>query len=345
MIGQRQVQGSLAAAFERDGYVHLHDVIPPTDLEAIRAEYATELQARAGRWRERGWLVGGEVPRGTSFGDHLLVLVGQPGFDLRLLHELEVTLPFAPFSIVGPDTTFFLGQALLDLATRQALLDRVAELVGQEIVASPNQHCRLKPPELEAGPSSAPGDVNYRRTGWHQDGITHVEESDDTPVITCWVPMADVGVDDGCLVVVPGAHADRALLPWPVPTPIADRLDAEAVALPVRVGDVILLDKHLPHASLPNQGSGVRWSFDLRYHAADLPSDRPWFPSIVVRSSDESRVVRDVAEWRRRWDEARELLVASRQPVPGRPEHARMNADALIERWSRGDFPRLSLSS
>ena len=64
---------------------------------------------------------------------------------------------------------------------------------------------------------------------------------------------------------------------------------------------------------------------DLRYQPPGQPSGRPGFPSFLARSADRPEdVLRDPAEWRRRWRESQARLAASELPK--------------FNRWS-GDSP------
>jgi ectoine hydroxylase-related dioxygenase (phytanoyl-CoA dioxygenase family) len=165
------------------------------------------------------------------------------------------------------------------------------------------------------------------------------EESMDTPLITVWIPLRDVGPDNGCLIAVPGSHRVPDSVPWPVGPELREKLDSDAVAVPAKLGDVVILHKHLAHASAPNTSNWPRWSFDLRYFDHRKPGDRPWFPSVPLRSvSDPGSVVTSGHEWRSRWEQTRERLSASGAPLPGRPVYARAVAEAYLRRWGNGDY-------
>jgi ectoine hydroxylase-related dioxygenase (phytanoyl-CoA dioxygenase family) len=141
-------------------------------------------------------------------------------------------------------------------------------------------------------------------------------------------------------MVAPGRHGDPALLPWPVPENLACELAHDAVPISARRGDIVLLHKRAPHASMPNTSARTRWSLDLRFHPSDQPNDRPWFPAIKVRSADSATTVRDADEWRRRWDHAVANVVASGGLVPGRPRVAKRLAEDLLRDWNNGIYPR-----
>lgn len=329
--------------FADHGFVHVPGVLRVEDFAAVREEFAHLLRERATDWARRGLVSPDAIDRlRGDFEVDLELLARDPGFANGLLAELDICLPHAPFSAIQPGSPFHVGPGLLDLMTTPALLDVVADFVGPEITASGNQHVRLKPSDA---PASSGGPVGRSladagaATPWHTDGSTMVEESLNTPIVTVWIAMHDVGEDDGCLLFVPGGHATPDSVPWPTPPSLSDALDAAAVRVPVRRGDVIVLDKHAPHASAPNLSGRIRWSFDLRYFASDQPGDRPWFPSVVVRSKVAPETVMSCGdEWRALWERARTDLAASGRPLPGRPAYARAVAEAHLRRWSAGKY-------
>lgn len=328
-----EIQRRLAA----DGYVHIAGVIDPSVLDAVEAEMADALRVRAAFWRRSGRTAHDLQAGAMDLRDLLIATRSIPGFTGDLLTELDITLPHAPFAVVTSDDVFHLGPAVLDLVTNEPLLDLLAGVLGDELIASANQHFRIKlptPPELQASQRRGA----EAATLWHQDVVTQMPEADDSQVVTCWIAGHDTDERDGCLTIAPRRHGN-GLLPWPFSDEFIAELETDGLPVPARRGDIILMDKHTPHASLPNASGRARWSFDLRYHPADQPTDRPWYPAIPVRSRS-GAVVSDAAVWRDRWEAARRALVADGRPLPGRPEWARPFAEDLISSWASGSFPR-----
>lgn len=110
--------------------------------------------------------------------------------------------------------------------------------------------------------------------GWHQDASFFAT----TPqtVTTFWFALEDATLDNGCLWVQPGGHTgplreqyvcqDSALrmqaldaTPWPTV--------ADAVALPVAAGSLVVFHGLLPHCSAPNRSSRSRLAYTL--HVTD----------------------------------------------------------------------------
>ncbi|MET9778399.1 phytanoyl-CoA dioxygenase family protein [Streptomyces sp. NPDC006367] len=347
------VSPTLAEDFHRDGYAVVRGVLAPEDFTDVREEYARLIERRAAEWRRDGLLAPAapgeeDALAGRPFDEQLIALSSLPGFDPALLSELDITLPHMPFTSLQPGSKVHTGPGVLGLLRNPKVLDVVSRLVGDEISASPNQHVRLKLPAPGAAGAfgARRGETLHAPTMWHQDAMTQIPQSDDTTMVTCWIPLMDVTEEHGCLLVVPGRHQEEKLLPWPMDADTVKSLEAEAVPLPVRQGDLVLLHKRTPHGSTVNRSARLRWSFDFRYFPTHEPSDRPWFPSVVARSAAAPATeTTDAEQWRRQWEAARDLFVTTGQMVPGRREFSQLVANSLIARWESGDFPTLEAAA
>ncbi|QBJ96867.1 hypothetical protein ERC79_13595 [Rhodococcus sp. ABRD24] len=328
--------------FNQQGVVRVPGVLRPGDFVAVRQEFADLLRERAERWCGRGLIAPEVLNRFIGdFERDLLMLSAVHGFDTELLAELDICLPHSPFSAITSDALFHVGPGLLRLISTPHLLDTIESFIGNEISVSGNAHIRLKLPAAKATTSHVGRSAanTAAETPWHTDGITMVEESMDTPLITVWIPLRDVGAENGCLLFLPGSHHVPDSVPWPVGPELRAELNRKAVTLPARFGDVIILHKHVAHASAPNISDFPRWSFDLRFFDHTRPGDRPWFPSIPLRSvTHPESVVTSGEEWRTRWEKTRARLAAAGRPLPGRPVYARAVAEAYLRRWSDGDY-------
>lgn len=113
-----------------------------------------------------------------------------------------------------------------------------------------------------------------REFPWHQDnGYTFVLPQH---YLTCWVPLVDATVDNGCPWVVPGGHLDGTLEHWWTDTGWRCLHEADnAVPVEAKVGDVICFSSLMPHRTGPNLSTQMRKAYILQY------------------ASDETRVVRD----------------------------------------------------
>ncbi len=94
----------------------------------------------------------------------------------------------------------------------------------------------------------------------HQDP-TFVEEGDRAG-ISSWCPLVDVDMNNGCLGVVPGSHRLKntyrqpAMLPYPDWVPAIE--SSYMRYLPMRAGQVLLMDNRVIHGSPPNLSGSIR---------------------------------------------------------------------------------------
>jgi len=99
------------------------------------------------------------------------------------------------------------------------------------------------------------GDAGHEQP--HQDWAYVDEERHRS--VTVWIPLVDVGVGEGCLLVLPGSHR---VLPLVRPNGLDDPsfgLDAtDLVPRPVRRGTALVYDHALLHASGPHRGPATR---------------------------------------------------------------------------------------
>jgi ectoine hydroxylase-related dioxygenase (phytanoyl-CoA dioxygenase family) len=99
---------------------------------------------------------------------------------------------------------------------------------------------------------------------WHQDnGYTFTEPQQ---YLTCWVPLTDATLDNGCPWVVPGAHRYGTLHHDVMPLGLEClKAPENAVAVPAKAGDIVVFSSLTPHRTGPNLTTGVRKSYILQY--------------------------------------------------------------------------------
>jgi ectoine hydroxylase-related dioxygenase (phytanoyl-CoA dioxygenase family) len=113
---------------------------------------------------------------------------------------------------------------------------------------------------------------------WHQDSAYFEPYCDQSLVLTVWLPLVDANAENGCLWVIPRAHHGEVI---PHHRSSNDYLEigetdlppGEAICAEVPKGGVLLLTNRTPHASFENRSDHVRWSMDLRYQSAALPTN------------------------------------------------------------------------
>jgi Phytanoyl-CoA dioxygenase (PhyH) len=137
------------------------------------------------------------------------------------------------------------------------------ELVGESVFWVPIAQYRFTAPTL-------PGDGDPY-SGRHQDGFYN----ESIPFRTAWIPLVDIDDDVGGLAVVPGWHRRGWLhdLSNPPIYPIKpDTIPRNAWRRSnYHPGDVVIFDRHTPHAGLPNHSDRLRLSIDVRAMPASGP--------------------------------------------------------------------------
>jgi phytanoyl-CoA hydroxylase len=104
---------------------------------------------------------------------------------------------------------------------------------------------------------------------WHQDGgrFWGVEPS---PTLQIWTALDECGPDAGCLEVIPGSHHAGLATPLGgvIPSPLWQARAREAVKLPARAGEVMLVHNHLWHCAGKNQSGQPRRTISVCYMSA-----------------------------------------------------------------------------
>ena len=100
---------------------------------------------------------------------------------------------------------------------------------------------------------------------WHQDLADPHRTTGDCHQLrlTCWVPLDDVDCDTGALAAVPGQYSDSIMKRQQdgrYRVTDASALDAHRQVLACRKGDVVLMDRFLPHKTLPIEPGVTRWA-------------------------------------------------------------------------------------
>lgn len=126
---------------------------------------------------------------------------------------------------------------------------------------------------------------DQRRTyGWHQEVFYTMPGS---RFVQTWAPLIrDTTVENGTIEVCPGSHREgiarasweetegRALQVTVAPDVVARY---EAVAVPMRLGQMLIFDGRLFHRSGHNASTQTRYSMVGQYHGAGFRPPRPTF--------------------------------------------------------------------
>lgn len=237
--------------FDREGYLVVEDVFDDATLQPVIDEITETITRRA-----EELVAAGELS--STFADadfeHQLAFISR--------ETDKVALSIWNGGLSGP--------AIFDLIRNPSLLDVAEQFCGPEIIASSVYRIRPKIPNY-----------GYGAVPWHQDSGYTEAYCDKELMLTVWLPLVEATEENGCMWVQPGVHkgdvfthVNRPLLKY-LEIPEGFLPDVEPVCVPVRKGGVLLLTNLTPHASFDNRSDIVRWSMDLRYQSASLPTNAP----------------------------------------------------------------------
>ena len=170
--------------------------------------------------------------------------------------------------VMGKGGGGYNGPAMLQTIRHPALLSCIESLIGPDIVGSSVYRIRPKLPGWGRG-----------EVPWHQDAGYTLAHCDRHLIVTCWIPLVDATLENGCLHVIPTVHRTGILRHYTgghagfLEVPDEELPTVEPVPVPMKAGDALLLTNLTPHASFENRTDQVRWSIDLRYQSADVPNN------------------------------------------------------------------------
>lgn len=282
-----QLTNEQVAAFRDEGVLIAEGVVTDADLAPVIAEYEEWIDRKARALHAEGVI--SDLCEGESFERRFARLYAQ-----------------SPRMSEGMDIMQMRGPNMFAFLRNKNLLDAVESLVGPEITCNPIQHIRAKPP---SGVSRS----GFYNVPWHQDMAVTWDEADQSDIITCWLALVDATVENGCMEVLPNIWkrgylphhkdpgGDTAIQPDALPADLQPRVAS------VRKGGIVFMHRCTPHRSTPNHTDAVRWSLDLRYQKAGMPTGRPFHPDFIARSRQNPEAeLTDHAEWSRLWEEALE---------------------------------------
>ena len=307
--------------FRSDGYLVVDGLLGDDVLDPVVDEYTRALDAAAQRLHALGRI--DSTHADLPFEERYTALVTECP---EVFYYLGISLPLDYETLQPEFVRVHTGPALFDLLRHDKLLDMAESVLGGEVALNPVLQVRLKPPQalLEGAVAEY---SNIGLTTWHQDYGAVMDEAADTDMLTVWVAVTDATEDMGCLTAIPGSHLSEELtLHCPgrlnaaenyIPTALLERHASKPVPLPCTRGSVVLLTRFTEHAALPNTSERLRWSFDLRYQPAGLPTGRPAFPTFVLRSRlDPKNEVTDAGVYASAWEAARTAILSGNHSGP-----------------------------
>ncbi|MDA0321803.1 MAG: phytanoyl-CoA dioxygenase family protein [Verrucomicrobia bacterium] len=243
--------------FDTLGYVVKPGVYSSSDLDPIKRAIDALVTQEAEQLREEG-----------ALDD---ILETEP-FETRLYKLAQTNFAAAESiyaALQGKGGGGYSGPEMFDMVRHPALLSCVESIIGPEIVGSSVYRIRPKLPHWAHG-----------EVPWHQDSGYTMAHCDRYLVVTCWIPLVDATIENGCLYVVPGVHKGGVFDHYTgghggfleIPKQSLPGVEA-AVPVEMKAGSVLFLTNTTPHASFDNNTEIVRWSMDLRYQSSDVPNN------------------------------------------------------------------------
>lgn len=235
--------------FDEEGYLVVENLFTGSDLQPVIEEISSDLDQRC-----RDAVANGQLSRTYEEYDfeHRLTHVDAENKNIsKSMWDMKLVLP-----------SFF------GLMTNPKLLDVAEQLCGPELIASSIYRLRPKVPSHSWSP-----------VPWHQDSGYFEPYCDLGLILTVWLPLVDATEDRGCLWVMPRVHKGGLFFHAPdsmghyLVIPDEEFGGRKPVCAPVPKGGVLLLTNRTPHASFENKTDVVRWSMDLRYQSAALPTN------------------------------------------------------------------------
>ena len=143
------------------------------------------------------------------------------------------------------------SDVLRDFTCSSLLAELCADLIGPDVRLYWDQAVYKKPETDAPFP-------------WHQDnGYAFVEPQQ---YLTCWVALTDATEENGCPWVVPGVHRRGTLAHELTDIGFVCLTDpADAVAVPVTRGSIVVFSSLTPHSTGPNRTDGVRKAYIVQY--------------------------------------------------------------------------------
>ena len=99
---------------------------------------------------------------------------------------------------------------------------------------------------------------------WHQDnGYSFVVPQD---YLTCWIPLVNTTVENGCPWVMPGVHKQGTVKHWSTDLGFQCLTNADdAIPVEAKAGDVVVFSSLTPHRTGPNLTNDIRKAYICQY--------------------------------------------------------------------------------
>jgi len=169
--------------FAREGCLVLPGAVDAATLAALRADFAARVAELLRRARVVGMVDG---DGGVTCTDTARLPAWRELFGEDWRAEAGVFIP----------------DSVYRLLTHPRLTAMARQILGaDDLVASPVQHIRIKPPQRDL-PAGADTDATVARANWHQDEAVVHEGARGVDILTVWVAATAATVENGCASLV-----------------------------------------------------------------------------------------------------------------------------------------------
>ena len=149
-------------------------------------------------------------------------------------------------------------ERLRAMAAHPAMLTVLRRLIGSNELTMFQDMALVKPPRIG------------REKPWHQD-MAYFDLPVETTVAGVWIALDPVGLDNGCMMLLPGSHQQGPHIhfrrrDWQIcDTDVARNA---AVAVPMEPGDALLFHGLIHHGTPPNRSDRRRRALQFHYRSA-----------------------------------------------------------------------------
>jgi phytanoyl-CoA hydroxylase len=171
-------------------------------------------------------------------------------------------------------------QFWMDLCCHPGILDAVGSILGDDVLLLMSG-LFVKPP------------FDGEAIVWHQDNAywPGVRGSD---IVTVWLAIDDVDLENGCMRMLPRSHIDRTRLPTTEiegavlkkRVSVSADLEKNVIAIELGAGDISIHDSFILHSSAANTSPRRRAGYTMRYANATtvtVDTNRHHVPVFKVR--------------------------------------------------------------
>ena len=259
-----QLNAAQLEQFARDGFLAFTNVMSAEEIEAAKSGLSEIVQT----------MRHGAQQHANSYG----ITWRDTERNLTIQFEANLTIQFenaqAPDGADDPDLELkvrkyhdiaHFNEFFKNLIEHQPKIRGVMNgLIGENALSMQNM-ALVKPPFFG---SEKP---------WHQDDA-YFAVAPPSAVCGVWIALDEAGIDNGCMVVLPGWHARGALKHHHASSPthatdctiLPDRLNfSQAIPVPLSPGGALFFSGLLPHQTPFNTSPQRRRALQFHYRAAD----------------------------------------------------------------------------